>query len=157
MTQLGCAAQDPMEAPELGRQWQDALTDLCDAHFFFEQVRWRHLRVTGPHPVQDRVLHAGMTAASQMMLWHAGLQIQDMDQTRLDSLAAADDLAALEGHDFAADGLRPPLGPGNARLLAYRYREMRARYLTGMQTMLGHVRHRCCHGCHPPKYVCAFM
>ena len=54
-----------------------------------------------------------------------------MDQTCLDSLAQADDQADLQGHDFAADGLEPPLGPGNARLLAYRYREMRVRYLSG--------------------------
>lgn len=57
-----------------------------------------------------------------------------MDQTCLGSLAAADDLAPLQGYDFAADGLTPPLGPGSARQLAYRYREMRARYLAGMHS-----------------------
>jgi plasmid stabilization system protein ParE len=31
-------AQGPEQAQELGRQWQDALMDLSDAHFFFDQV-----------------------------------------------------------------------------------------------------------------------
>ncbi len=54
-----------------------------------------------------------------------------MDQTCIDSLAQADDMADLAGYDFAGDGLGPQLGPGSLRLLAYRYREMRARYLSG--------------------------
>ena len=32
------APQDSVQAQELGRQWQDALMDLGDSHFFFEQV-----------------------------------------------------------------------------------------------------------------------
>lgn len=54
-----------------------------------------------------------------------------MDQTCIDSLAQADDRADLVGYDFAGDGLGPQLGPDSLRLLAYRYREMHARYLSG--------------------------
>ena len=66
----------------------------------------------------------------QVMIWFL-MQVQDMDQTCINSLAQADDMASLAGYDFAGDGLGPQLGPGSLRLLAYRYREMRARYLSG--------------------------
>lgn len=114
--------KDVQKGVELGKMWENLILQLCDDHFFYEQVRFGFL-------VQVFSMACFLLWRVSLMWGVFVLQIESYNKPFLDVLSKYDDGKDLSDYDFNQDELGPPLDDANKRKLAYRHRIIAKKYL----------------------------